>query len=110
VVEAAEIYQLPAPDFRVGEIRTTAVLFAHQNFADMSKNDRIRACYQHCCLMYVGNKSMTNQSLRERFKLPEGKSATVSQIITATQESGKIKLDDGDTTSRRYAKYMPYWA
>lgn len=110
VIEAAEVYQLPAPDFRVGEIRTTAVLFAHQDFSNMSKNDRIRACYQHCCLMYVGNKSMTNQSLRDRFRLSESKSATVSQIITAAQESGKIKLDDGDTTSRRYAKYMPYWA
>ncbi len=61
VVSEAEVFQLPAPDFRVGETRTTAVLFAHQDFADMSKPDRIRACYQHCCLLYVSNQRMSNQ-------------------------------------------------
>lgn len=35
----------------------------------MSKTDRVRACYQHCCLMYVSNRRMSNQSLRERFGL-----------------------------------------
>lgn len=37
----------------------------------MYRNDRVRACYQHCCLRYVMNQKMTNRSLRERFKLPE---------------------------------------
>nr|WP_229641741.1 ATP-binding protein [Waterburya agarophytonicola] len=40
VIDAAETYQLPAPDFRVGETPTTAILFAHQDFSDMSKSDR----------------------------------------------------------------------
>ena len=83
VIQAVEEYQLPAPDFRVGEIRTTAVLFAHLDIEVMDRNDRIRACYQHCCLRYVLNEPMTNQSLRQRFKLPEKKSATTSQIIAA---------------------------
>jgi ATP-dependent DNA helicase RecG len=110
VVSASEVYQLPAPDFRVGAHRTTAVLFAHKDFSEMSKSDRVRACYQHCCLAYVTNQRMTNKSLRERFRLPEGKAANVSQVITACQEAGKIKLDDSDTTSKRYARYLPYWA
>lgn len=55
VVNAAEMFQLSAPDFRVGEIRTTAVLSSHQDFFEMNKTDRIRACYQHCCLLYVSN-------------------------------------------------------
>jgi len=70
VVSAAELYQLPAPDFRVGEIRTTSVLFAHRDFAEMTKSDRIRACFQHCVLQYISGKRMSNQSLRERFGLP----------------------------------------
>ncbi len=32
VVKVVEMFQLPAPDFRVGELRTTAVLFAHRDF------------------------------------------------------------------------------
>ncbi|MEY3867306.1 MAG: hypothetical protein RLZZ338_1197 [Cyanobacteriota bacterium] len=110
VVNAAEVFQLPAPDFRVGETRTTAVLFAHQDFANMSKSDRIRACYQHCCLRYVTNQRMSNQTLRERFRLSESQTATVSHIIGATKEAGLIKTDESESTSTRYARYLPFWA
>ena len=110
VIQAAEAYQLPAPDFRVGEHRTTAILFSHLEIEDMDRNDRIRACYQHCCLRYVMNERMSNQTLRERFKLPEAKSATVSQIIAATLEANKIKPADPSQTSTRYRKYVPFWA
>ena len=110
VIAAAEVFQLPAPDFRVSQTRTTAVLFAHQKFADMRKRDRIRACYQHCCLQYVSNRRMSNQSLRERFGLDETKAATVSLVIGATKDMDLIKADDSETSSTRYARYLPYWA
>jgi ATP-dependent DNA helicase RecG len=110
VVSTAEVFQLPAPDFRVGDTRTIAVLFAHQDFADMSKTDRIRACYQHCCLLYVSNQRMSNQTLRERFRLSESKAVIVSQIIGATKENGWIKTDESESTSTRYARYLPFWA
>jgi ATP-dependent DNA helicase RecG len=110
VIKAVEAYQLPAPDFRVGEIRTTAILFTHQDFSDMSKTDRIRACYQHCCLLYVNNQRMSNQTLRERFNLPESRMATISTLITAAKEAALIKQDTTDTGSTRYARYLPFWA
>lgn len=110
VVKAAEEFQLPAPDFRVSDRRTSVVLFCHQDIEAMDRNDRIRACYQHSCLRYVMNGQMTNQSLRERFKLPEAKAATVSQIIAASVEAGKIKLSDPTQTSTRYRSYVPFWA
>lgn len=110
VIKAAELFQLPAPDFRVSELRTTAVLFAHEVFSAMSKADRVRACYQHCCLMYVTNQRMSNQSLRERFGVPESKAATVSLVIGAAKEAGLIRLDESESTSTRYARYLPFWA
>ena len=110
VVESAEVYQLPAPDFKVGQVRTTAVLYAHRDFDEMSKEDRIRACYQHCCLRYVMNEKMTNQSLRERFKLSEKKSDAISRVIRDTLERDLIKLEDPENSSRRYARYVPFWA
>lgn len=58
-------------------------------------------------LQYVLRKQMTNQSLRERFGLPEGSSNTFSQIITATMELGLVKSDPNEPGSRRYARYMP---
>ena len=110
VVNAAEVFQLPAPDFRTGELRTTAILFAHQSFPEMSKTDRIRACYQHCCLQYVSGKRMSNQSLRDRFGVSEAKAATVSFVIGAAKDAGLIKTDDSETASTRYARYLPFWA
>lgn len=110
VIQSAEVYQLPAPDFRVGERHTTVVLFAHKAFEEMDRKDRSRACYQHCCLRYVMNEQMTNQSLRERFKLPESKSATISQVIAEAENAKLIKLDDAATASRRCARYLPFWA
>ena len=71
VVQAAEVFQLPAPDFRVGERRTSALLFAHMNIEQMDRNDRIRACYQHCCLRYVMNERMTNRNYSGSQALPQ---------------------------------------
>lgn len=110
VVTAAELYQVPAPDFRAAHRRTVATIFGPKPFEEMDREDRIRACYQHCALRRVLAQRMTNQSLRERFGLGETKQATVSQIISATIEAGLIKLDDTAGESRRYARYLPFWA
>lgn len=110
VIDAVEVFQLPAPDFRAGERRTQVALFAHKEFEKMDRGERVRACYQHCCLRYVINMKMTNQSLRERFRLPENKAANISQVIGEAVKGGLIRLDDSGTTSRRYAKYIPFWA
>lgn len=108
VVKSAEAFQLPAPDFRASEHRTTTILFAPKAYADMSREDRVRACYQHCCLQYVTSQPMTNQTLRDRFKLPNGKD-TVSRLLRDAVEAGKIRLEE-DGGSRRYARYVPFWA
>jgi ATP-dependent DNA helicase RecG len=109
VVHSAEMFQLPPPDFRVGEKHTVAVLFAYTNFDKMDRTARIRACYQHCCLRYLMNQKMTNQSLRERFGLPDAKAETVSRIMGDSMQEGFIKLEDPNNTSKRYARYLPFW-
>jgi predicted HTH transcriptional regulator len=110
VIDAAETFQLPAPEFLVGFKRTSVVIHGHRAFSEMDRDARIRACYQHCVLRYVMREQMTNQSLRGRFKLPENKSATVSQVIAATIEAGLIKADEQAGSSRRQARYLPQWA
>ena len=110
VVHAAEVYQLPAPDFRAGHRRTVVTIYGARDFEGMDRDDRIRACYQHCALKWVMSERMTNQSLRERFHLPESKSAIASQVIAATIEAGLIKPDERVGTSRKFARYLPFWA
>lgn len=110
VVDAAEVYQLPAPDFRTGHRRTVVSIYGPKDFNEMDREDRVRACYQHCALKWVMSERMTNQSLRERFHLPESKSAIASQVIAATIEAGMIKPDEKVGGSRKYARYLPFWA
>ena len=110
VIQAVEVYQLPAPDFRAGHRRTVVTIFGLRPFEEMDRNDRVRACYQHCALKWVMSERMTNQSLRDRFRLSEDKAAIASQIIAAAIEAGMIKPDESVGTSRKFARYLPFWA
>lgn len=110
VVEAAEIFQLPAPDFRPGYRRTNVTIFGPRPFEEMDRQDRVRACYQHCCLRYVMGEKMSNQSLRERFRLPEERAETASRILRDALDARLVKLDNPEAASKRYARYVPFWA
>ncbi|QSR85013.1 ATP-binding protein [Methylacidimicrobium sp. B4] len=110
VVQAAEFYQLPAPDFRSGFRRTSVTIYGPRPFEAMDRNDRVRACYQHCVLKWVRSERMTNQSLRERFHLGEDKATIASQVIAATIEARLIKADESVGGSRKFARYLPSWA
>ena len=110
VVHEAELFQLPAPRFQNNSQRTMVTVYGPKPFDEMDRDDRVRACYQHCALKWVLTEHMTNQSLRERFGLVENKAAIASQIIAATIEAGMIKPDDTVGPSRKFARYLPFWA
>ena len=75
-----------------------------------TETERLEFKEANCCLLYVNNQRMSNQTLRERFRLSESQAATVSHIIGATKEAGLIKTDESESTSTRYARYLPFWA
>ena len=52
---------------------------------------------------------MLQLDMCERFGLDAKGTAMVSHIITDTLESGLIKLENPEMTSRRYATYLPYY-
>lgn len=110
VIYYNELYQLPALNVNVGEGRTRVVIYSYRSLSDLDKNEKIQACYQHACLKYVSNEKMSNQSLRERFKISVENSAVASRIIRDSIVSGLIKEDDPESKSRKYASYLPFWA
>jgi len=105
-----ELFQLPAINVIIGENRTRVTMYSYMPLNDLDKKDRVRACYQHACLKYVSNEKMTNQTLRERFKIEDHNAAIASRIIRDAVEEGVIKEDDPDSKSRKYASYIPFWA
>jgi len=110
VVTECELYQLPAPKFQGDEQFTRIYLYSPKDFRDMDRIDRIRATYQHCCLKYVIDEFMTNQSLRERFKIDSKNYPMVSKVIKDAVKNGMIKEFDPENKARRYTKYVPFWA
>jgi len=109
VVFEMEFFQLPAPDVRTDTTHTRVILFAHQELAKMDKQDKVRACYLHCCLLYVSNKVMTNTTLRERFKIAEQNYSIASRIIGDSLESELVKQQDPTNKSKKMARYVPFW-
>ena len=109
VIDAAESMLLPAPAFRATNERTVFTVYGPRLFDDMDREDRIRACYQHCALKWEMSERMTNQSLRGRFNLPENKIHLASQVITSTIEEGLIRPDERAGSSRKFARYVPFW-
>ncbi|MFT4929445.1 MAG: ATP-dependent DNA helicase RecG [Phenylobacterium sp.] len=110
VISHVESCQLPPPDIHAGQVRTMVTLFAYRPFGEMDSDDKLRACYQHCVLRYILAEKMSNQSLRERLGLTSRQSDIVSRIVSMAVDEGLIKLSDPTNNSRRYAKYIPYWA
>lgn len=108
-VEAIEKMFLPAAKISKGENFTRVFLYPKKDIKDMTKREKIDACYQHACLMYEDNHSINNQSVRERFKLEKNKSSIASRIIADTLEAGLIKIADESITSKKFATYIPYY-
>lgn len=109
VVFEIELYQLPAPLFEVPGGSTRTIMYAHQTLNQMSKADRIRACYLHACLRYVSNQVMSNASLRERFGVEERNKATVSRLIREAVDSGLVMPQDAKAAPKMM-RYVPFWA
>jgi len=107
VIAAIEEYQLPAPDFRITTQHTIAAMFAPRAFADMDRQERIRACYQHACLWYVSGKRITNSSLRDRLGIEKRNYPMASRILKDTIEAGFIRQASG---IKKDATYVPFWA
>ncbi len=110
VIDSTEVFQLPAPDFFAEESFLKVVLYGPKTLRQMDKKDKIRACYQHCALRFVSGESMTNESLRDRFKIARNNYPTASKIISDTIEAGLVKDFEKGSTSKKFAKYIPFWA
>ena len=109
-IEALEEALMPPPKFSKGEFYTRVIIYGAQKLSAMSKQDKIRACYQHCCLLYEDNKETTNQSIRERFEIDKKNYSIASRIISDTVAAGLVKAATPDNESRKLASYVPYYA
>lgn len=107
VLVAVELHQLPAPDFRVAGEAVRAVLFAPRKFADLTAEERVRACYQHAALKYLSGQRMKNATLSERLGIDPQNAAQTSGVIKQALKQGLIRSAD---PAHPRAGYVPFWA
>ncbi|MBI4398702.1 MAG: putative DNA binding domain-containing protein [Candidatus Omnitrophica bacterium] len=108
---AVEVYGLPPVKFVNGPNAFKAILYSPKTFKQMSPDERLEACLQHCCISYyVAQKPMTNASFRKRLGLKDGQYVTAWRIIDTALEKKWIKPRDSKKGSRKYAAYIPFWA
>lgn len=105
-VTAIEGAFLPPPLFAEVERTTTVTAYMPRRFADMTPDERVRACLQHAQVMHERNEAMSNGSLRARFNLPTTQISQVSNVIRDAIEAGKIKPLREDQANRN-ARYVP---
>ncbi len=107
VIFLVEFHQLPPPDFRTEGDAVRTILFAPRRFAEMTPEERIRACYQHAALKYVSGERMKNATLCERFGIDRKNASQASVIIGQCQKAGLVRPAD---LEHPRAGYVPFWA
>lgn len=109
-IEAVEKMFLPPVKFQSLEDYTRVSLFPQKPLAEMTKKEKIMACYQHACLMFEDNIAINNQSVRERFGLNKNQSSAASRILADTIEEKLIKPSDEESVSKKFSTYVPFYA
>lgn len=107
IVDSVERIQLPAPKFRAHDNSTQVILYAYRPFADLTTEERIRACYQHAVIKYIsGGMKLKNSSLCIRFGIKKGNESQVSKVIKNALSKKLIKVADTDSPR---SGYYPFW-
>ena len=107
VVDAVESEHLPPPEFRAEDGATRVALFGPRRFAELTTEERHRACYLHAGLTYLRGGRMRNSTLRKRFGVEPRNAALISKVIRQTLDQGLIRPAD---PKRPRSGYVPYWA
>ena len=108
-VAGIEAMRLPAITIERGEDFTRARLFPLKKYTDMTRSEKVQACYQHTCLLYEQGKVLTNQSLRDRLSIGKNNAAVASRIISDTIAAGLIKAQEDQSASTKFWGYVPYY-
>lgn len=109
IVSSVELFGMPPVVFTPLENAFQVTLYAPRQFSDMSQAERTEACYQHAVLQYFSSQTLTNTTLRARFKVSERQRNQITNVIADAVEGGRIKRKD-TTAGHKFAEYLPYWA
>lgn len=110
IVELCECDHLPSPEvIQYPQRGTKVVLYTHIDYADLTREQKLWACYLHACVLQMDNKSVTNATLRERFGLDAKSASSISRLLAEAVKQNLLKLVD-ESVGSKAKRYVPYWA
>jgi hypothetical protein len=90
------------PLFQIVEYSYVVTLFKTTDFGAMSKDDRVRACYQHAVIRHLNGEPMNNSSLRSRLGLRDTQASQASNVSrTPSRQSCPSRLIPTKVTAVR---------
>lgn len=107
VIASVEVYQLPPPKFQAEANSMQVIIYAPRSFADMTPEERIRACYQHAVLKWLSGERMKNSSLCERLAIDKKNAAQATAVLKGALKAGFIKPAENNSVR---SGYLPSWA
>ncbi|GAA5317923.1 MAG: helix-turn-helix domain-containing protein [Candidatus Pelagadaptatus aseana] len=107
VIASIELYQLPPPMFKAEAESMQVTLYSPRTFAEMTPEERVRACYQHAVLLWLSGQKLKNTGLCERLGIEKSNAPQATKVLNAALKAGVIKpAEEG----RPRAGYQPWWA
>jgi len=107
VIASVELFQLPPPLFRDEGGAMQVVIYGPRVFAQMTPDERTRACYHHSVLRFLSGERMKNASLCKRFGIDRKNAAQASSVIKKALEAKLVRVADPEHPR---AGYVPWWA
>ena len=83
------------------------MLYGPRSFAEMTTEERVRACYFHSVLKFLSGDKMKNASLCTRLGIAPKNAAQASAVINRTRDTGLIRAADPEHPR---TGYVPHWA
>ncbi len=86
---------------------TEAIMREPLPYEELAGSQKELACLQHCEVCFINNDYMSNESLRDRFKVDDSKTLEVTRLIKRMIAKGSIKRFEGNGNSKKYTRYVP---
>ena len=105
--EVLTLLDYPPPLFQPEDSAMRVVLYGPRTFAEMTPDERVRACYFHAVLKFLSGGKMKNATLCARLGIAARNASQATHVINKTLALGLIRAADADHPR---AGYVPHWA
>ena len=107
MIAVVELFQLPPLMLSTEGHTMRVMLYGPRTFAEMTPDERVRACYFHAVLKLLSGEKMKNVTLCARLNIDSRNASQASGVINKTLAAGLIRVADPDHPR---AGYVPHWA